>query len=149
ELLCQLARLLQLPLEYIETVESRQYPEELWGVSHYLAEHARPGIDLFHVRGRIAFGGLQRSAEDHLEVQLLPGALGGVWQAHEQLPSRGDVTHRLRIDRPLHRLLPGSLQILHRLPGVATATVMMRQFTVMIFESRGKERLNRLARPLV
>src|ERR1700756_2071709 len=40
----------------IETVESRQYPEELWGISHHLAESARPGIDLFHVRGRIAFG---------------------------------------------------------------------------------------------
>src|SRR5215470_14430058 len=53
------------------------------------------------------------------------------------------------MSRPLYRLLPGTLQIFYGLPDVATATVMMRQRTVMLRELRGKERLDRLARPLM
>ena len=39
---------------------------------------------------------------------------------------------RFRIGRALHRLLPGKLQVLYRLRGVATATIVMGQLIVVI-----------------
>ena len=46
---------------------------------------------------------------------------------------------RLGIGRALHRLLPGAVQVVHRLGGVAAATVMMGQRVVMLRQALGKE----------
>ena len=46
---------------------------------------------------------------------------------------------RLGIGRALHRLLPGAVQVVDRLGGVAAATVMMRQRVVVLRQALGKE----------
>ena len=51
---------------------------------------------------------------------------------------------RLGIGRALHRLLPGAVQVVHRLGGVAAATVMMRQGVVVLRQTLGKEPLDGL-----
>jgi hypothetical protein len=54
------------------------------------------------------------------------------------------VVDRLGIGRALHRLVPGALQVIDRLGGVATATVMMRQLIVVLRQALGKEPLDGL-----
>ena len=53
-------------------------------------------------------------------------ALRRIRKSGEELQGSREVRDGLRIRRPLHRLLPSQVEVLHRLLGVATAAVMMR-----------------------
>ena len=92
ELLPQLARRLELRPHQIKHPQSPQHREELRGLPHLLAQLPRPGVGLFHFRGRIALGGHQRRAQGELQRQFLLGALGGVRQGLEQLQPLGEVS---------------------------------------------------------
>ena len=78
--------------------------------------------------------GHQRQAESELEVNLLLGALGRVWQGLEQLQPLGEVTDRFHISRALGgsltRLLPVGNSLLKQ-PGLGV--VMGQQFRLCLF----------------
>ena len=75
----------------------------------------------------MAFGNGQRRTEGRLEVQLLSGALGGVWQGLEQLEPLRQVGDRFHERRALARALARPLPVGDSLRDQARLGVVMRQ----------------------
>ena len=118
--------------------QAPQHREELRGLAHLLAQLPRPGIGVCHFRGRIALGGDQRRAQGGLQVQLLLGTLGGVWQGREQLQPLGEVRDRFHIGRALDGPLARPLPVGNSLLAEARLGVVMRQQFGLGLDGLGK-----------
>src|SRR5262245_60227099 len=109
-----------------------QHPGELLCVTPVLAQLPSPVVDGAHFWSSNTLSGCQGGAQGDLQCEFLPRALSHVRQGLQQLQSRGKVANRLRMRRPLYRLLPGELKVLHRLRRVSTPTIVMSQLTVVL-----------------
>src|SRR5947208_1354871 len=88
-----------------------QHWEELWGLSHLLAQHPRLGVGGSHFRGRPALASHQRSAQGEVQPEFMLYALRGVWQRLEQSQSLAEVANRLPVGTSPGRILCRLLQI--------------------------------------
>ena len=109
-------------------MQSHQHSEELWRFPHLLTQLARPGIGLFDLRRRIAFGGHEHRAQGRLQEQLLLRALRGRRQSLQQLQRLGEMTDGFLMSAPPDGILASVLEILHRTLGIPPTHKMRRQF---------------------
>jgi hypothetical protein len=84
QLLGQLPRRLVLRPDQIMPLQPPQHREELWRLTHLLAELARPSIGLRHLGRPITPGDDERQPQGGLDGQLLPRALWALWEGLEQ-----------------------------------------------------------------
>jgi hypothetical protein len=81
ELLCQLVRRLIFGLDDIKLPQAPQ--EALRSLAYLAAEFERPGVGLFHFRGRIALRHHERQGQSDVQIELVLEALSRVGQSLE------------------------------------------------------------------
>src|SRR5262245_50453820 len=117
---------LQLALYQSESIEAHKGRKMLRRRSGLLTELMCADVRPFYFRSGPALGDHQQRAESGLQRQLLLGTFRSVWQGLKQIEGSEQVIERFRVGRPLYRLLPGKLEVVYSLLGVAATTIVIR-----------------------